>query len=765
MLSATDYKSVGQQFRQRVLGPVLGVFSAVVLLCLMAVHVAAASSDGLSVERQTREVRQALSDGLDELARIQEVAALWDVPVEELRKPTPDWQWFDENVGLWLNRLFQHDQVVILNARDEAVYAVSEGQRQPPSIYASADPEMRALVDRVRGRSSGPSSVHERLPGRPLPANSTVRTGPQAVHATGLITLQGRPAAVSVMRIAPLTKAVRPDPAGREPLLVSVRFLDGVFLKELEHNNLIAAPRFSRTDAVAKAERALTITSNEGKRLGFFIWQPQLPGSAMLRTLLPLVIASLILLGGVMTLLGYRVLRLMRQDDANLRELETAHVELRASEAQAHHLAFHDVLTGLANRALFNERADQAMARVRHGEAASVLLLDLDRFKHVNDTWGHLAGDALIQELGGRVLGIIGPDDTLARLGGDEFAILTMEATEPEAIDALANRILASVREPFAVLGNKAYVGVSIGVATAPGAGCDRTELMRKADIALYRAKEEGRDCYRVFSPEMDETVRMRAELEEELRLALRDGEGLQVHYQPQLDGTGKTITGLEALARWEHPTRGNISPQMFVSVAEDTGLIAQLGEWVLREACSVARKFPKLSIAVNLSPAQFRMSGFAERITTLVVGSGVMPHQIELEVTEGILVEDDELVKASLRKLREAGFRIALDDFGTGYSSLSYLRRFEVDKIKIDRSFVQHLGQVMDSTAIVTAVVTLGHAMGLTVTAEGVETREQLDFLNVAGCNELQGFLFSQAVPAEGLPELLARQGDRAAA
>jgi diguanylate cyclase (GGDEF)-like protein len=758
-------RNVARRFRQRVLAPVLGVFGAVAILCLVAVQFAASRSDRISTARQTREVQHALSDGLDELARTQEVAAVWDFLVQELRKPQPNWQWMDENVGLWLHRLFQHDQVFILNAGNEPIYATSGGQRVPPSMYAAANPALRALVDRTRGDTSAKNNPHERLPGQPLNARNTVRTGPHAVHSTDLITLGGKPAAVSVMRIVPLTKAVRPDAPGQEPLLVSVRFLDGSFLKDLEENNLIKAARFALTSAVSETERALPVTSSAGAHLGFFIWQPELPGSVMLKSLLPLVIASLALLGIAMALLSYRIFLLMRRDDLNLHNLESAHLELQASEGQAHHIAFHDVLTGLPNRALFVDCADQAMVRARNGDAATIMLLDLDRFKHVNDTWGHQAGDALIQEFGTRLARIAGPRDTVARLGGDEFAILTNDATRPEQIEALATRILAAVREPFEVIGNQAYVGVSIGAATAPAAGTDRTELMRKADIALYRAKQEGRDCYRAFDPSMDETVRMRATLEEDLRLALKTGQGLEVHYQPQLGSTGQRITGLEALARWRHPTQGFISPQMFVPIAEETGLIVQLTEWVLRDACKIALEWPHLSIAVNLSPVQFRTGGFAHAIASLVRSTGASPHQIELEVTEGVLVEDNEVVKTSLRELRKAGFRIALDDFGTGYSSLSYLRRFEVDKIKIDRSFVQPLGQAADSTAIVTAVVTLGHAMGLTVTAEGVETPEQLAILNAVGCNELQGFLFSRAVPREQLAELLSPPEDRAVA
>jgi EAL domain-containing protein (putative c-di-GMP-specific phosphodiesterase class I) len=295
-------------------------------------------------------------------------------------------------------------------------------------------------------------------------------------------------------------------------------------------------------------------------------------------------------------------------------------------------------------------------------------------------------------------------------------------------------------------------VGASIGVALAPEYGTDRTELMRKADIALYRAKDEGRDCYRFFTESMDETVQLRAGLEADLREALATGEGLSVHYQPLIDSTRRKVTGLEALLRWEHPVRGWVAPQLFVPVAEETGLISTLGDWVLAESCKVAAEWPNLTIAINLSPIQFCDDGLAERIRRIVREAGVSPHQIELEVTEGVVLDQNEGVRGTLQRLRKEGFRIALDDFGTGYSSLSYLREFEVDKIKIDKSFIHSLGLTMDAGAIVTAVVTLGHAMGLQVTAEGVETSDQEDFLRLAGCNQLQGFLFSRAVPAEKL-------------
>ncbi len=334
-----------------------------------------------------------------------------------------------------------------------------------------------------------------------------------------------------------------------------------------------------------------------------------------------------------------------------------------------------------------------------------------------------------------------------------------MEDDFARGIEPTLDRILEQMRLPFEITGNQAHVGVSIGVAVAPEYGTDRTELMRKADIALYRAKDEGRDCYRFFSESMDESVQLRAVLESELRSALASGEGLGVHYQPVIDSGERKVIGFEALLRWHHPGRGWISPEIFVPVAEETGLITPLGDWVLHETCAVAREWPELTIAVNMSPTQFCDEGLADRLCAIVREAGVSPCQFELEVTEGVVLDQNETVRGALRRLRAEGFRVALDDFGTGYSSLRYLRDFEVDKIKIDKSFIQSLGHTMDAGAIVTAVVTLGRAMGLQVTAEGVETADQESFLRSAGCSQLQGFLFSRAVPMSELRRSMARQ------
>jgi diguanylate cyclase (GGDEF)-like protein len=402
---------------------------------------------------------------------------------------------------------------------------------------------------------------------------------------------------------------------------------------------------------------------------------------------------------------------------------------------------------------MFNGQLDHIIAT---GQTGALLLLDLDRFKHVNDTLGHAAGDMLIREFGERITCLVRERDTVARLGGDEFAILCVDTGSTEDVEALCQRIVEAIRLPFNLGGTNVFVGVSVGVCVIPPAGGDRIDLMRKADIALYRAKADGRDCYRMFTPAMDETVRMRGTVEDELRIALAKGDELVVYYQPQVRCGDQAIVGLEALVRWQHPRRGLIPPHHFITIAEETGLINEMGDWLLREVCRVSHSWPHLFVAVNLSPVQFRTPDFAGRMIAIAQECKADARRIELEVTESVLLDDDAQVRSALERLRAAGFRVALDDFGTGYSSLGYLRQFQVDKIKIDRSFIEPLWTSADAAAIVTAVLTLGHALGLTVAAEGVETLDQQRFLVAAGCDVMQGYLYSPAVPEVAIARMI---------
>jgi diguanylate cyclase (GGDEF)-like protein len=424
---------------------------------------------------------------------------------------------------------------------------------------------------------------------------------------------------------------------------------------------------------------------------------------------------------------------------------------MRLIKATAEHDATHDALTTLANRALFQKIL---RSRLEAGNAAAVLFVDVDRFKQVNDTLGHLAGDQLLRAFSARLLAAAGPDATVARFGGDEFAVLLPRgaAGGPEEV---ARTLVISAREPFNLLGKQTHVSASVGVALTSRAAVSAEELMRKADIALYAAKAAGRDRYQAFTGELDAAVRARAELERELRAALESGIGLSLQYQPKISRTG-AYTGVEALVRWNRPVHGPVAPEHFIPVAEDSGLIIELGVWILAEALAFAERWPHLKVAVNVSPVQLRHAGFIDDTLAIFAAAAVQPGQIELEVTETALLESLSVATDKLALLRDMGVRIALDDFGTGYSSLRHLHRFTVDRLKIDQSFVRSLGQGNESAAIIHAVIQLGHAMGLQVTAEGVETAAQHDFLIAAGVNELQGFFVAEPMDEADLAKIL---------
>ena len=427
--------------------------------------------------------------------------------------------------------------------------------------------------------------------------------------------------------------------------------------------------------------------------------------------------------------------------------------ERHEAEAKIMHMARHDALTNLPNRLLFREKMEQTLKR---GENLAVLFIDLDRFKSVNDTLGHPVGDALLCAVTKRLQMAVRGADTVARLGGDEFAIIQAGARPTDATE-LAGRIIESISRSFDVLGHQVVIGASLGIAMAPTDGAEPDQLLRNADMALYRAKAEGRGTYHFFQPEMDAQMQARRSLELDLRKALAAGE-FELYYQPLIDLASDKVSGFEALVRWNHPERGLVGPDDFIPVAEEIGLIVPIGEWVLKQACRDAATWPgKLTVAVNLSAVQFRHPSLALTVVSALGASGLAAARLELEITETVLLQDNRAVLDVLHQIRELGVRISMDDFGTGYSSLSYLRSFPFDKIKIDRSFIRELGKENDCVAIIRAVTRLGRSLGMITTAEGVETEEQLRFLRDHACDEMQGYYFSKPVPAHEFERLVA--------
>jgi diguanylate cyclase (GGDEF)-like protein len=439
--------------------------------------------------------------------------------------------------------------------------------------------------------------------------------------------------------------------------------------------------------------------------------------------------------------------------------------ERRRSEERITHLALYDALTDLPNRVLFREHLERELARIDVGQQLAVLYLGIDEFKSVTDSLGHRIGDELLKSVAVSLRGCVKATDFVARLGSDEFAIMQTAVHDREDVIDLVTRIYRAMRDPYECLGHQIMTDASIGIALARQPGVDPDQMLQNADLAMYSAKADGRRTWRFFEPEMDARVKERRVLEMDLRQAILDG-GFEVQYQPIVDLRSNEVSGCEALLRWRHPERGMISPAEFIPVAEQTGLIHQLGEWVLKTACAEAATWPdNVKLAVNVSPVQFRSDTLALKVAAALAASGLSAGRLELEITEAVLIRDDEAALAILHQLRTLGVRIALDDFGTGYSSLSYLQRFPFDKIKIDRCFIEDIAEPGGSSCIVQAVVSIATARQITTTAEGVETERQREILRRLGCTEMQGYLFSPARPAVELKQLFFSQRDTSAA
>ena len=715
----------------------LGTTPVIVALVIAAVLFAVLLSwstqrtDSLSSERETGLVSHVLAHSIASLEREQEASTISDRNIQALDRPVMDLVRIDYNFGPWILNYYGHDESYVIGRDDRPVYAALDGRRASPGDFERIRTVAMPLIAELRTRL--------RLPWRRSPTQSQGAPG-----ITDVTVVNGHPAIVGIKPLVSHTGRLN-GVAGREYLHIAVRRLDGNFLARLRDDYRFDDARFSWSDQVDATESALPFVSpRSGRAVGYLVWKPFRPGSIVLKNIVPTAILMMLL----MALVTWSMLMRVRRGTA----------ELQASEAQAKHLAFHDVLTGLPNRALFEDRLDRAIATSRrHPDAgAALLFLDVDRFKQVNDTLGHPAGDELIREIAHRLSCVVRDVDTVARLGGDEFAIIQADARTPTDIDALCQRILEEIGKPFDLIGSQVYVGISIGVARAGVDGDDRNELSRKADIALYHAKAQGRGRYAAFVQALDNTIQARQAIEQDLRAALDAGDQLIIHYQPQYDALSGKIVGVEALVRWQHPVNGMMCASTFVQIAEETGLIGRLGEWVLGEACAAAAHWPIDALSVNVSAVQLRDPLFAKRLLRILKSRGFEPGRLEIEITETAFIESAEQSAHNLDVLRAAGVRIALDDFGTGYSSFNHLRSLTVDRLKIDRSFIVGLDASLEAEAIVKAIVDLARSSGLKVTAEGVETVEQRHFLSTIGCDELQGFLMSRPITEEMMAEML---------
>lgn len=732
-------RSHRRRFIANVVFPVVAIAVLSTATLVLVLFAAVRNADTLSAARQADSIRQAVKAQIAEIPHEQQSVVIWEDAVQKTRRG--DMVWVHENLGAWMYNYFRHDRVYIFAADGQVVYAMEGGAEMPISSPGGDFARIRTFAAALH--SPHAAAEHARLHAASEHASGDEDTmHKDALHRTALMSVAGRPAVVSAMSIGPHENRERVGGAGAF-IHVSVQFLDGAFLTKIARRLFLESARFLPIDQVVpEGKGSVAVESGAGEAIGAFVWSPPTPGATIFETVLPI---------GVLILISTALMTGML-----LRRLYRSIVELETSQEQARYLAFHDCATGLPNRRLLVERLDSAIAHAaRSGQPGAFLLLDLDHLKEINKAYGLAGGDAIIQETANRLSEVVGEWGMLARLAGDEFAVILTSAGIGNSPRPIADRIMEAFSSPFLLDGQSVNVRASVGVVEIVS-NAVRHEILRRGDAALKEAKRSGRGCYRVFNRGLDAQHPPRTRIEQELRAALETGNGLEVHYQPKISAASGRVSGVEALVRWRHEELGQIGPATFVPIAEECGLVAQLDEWVMSEAARAARQWPDVTLAVNVSAAAFRAPGLAGRVLKVLSAAGLAAGRLEIEITETSIVDVSASTLREIRALRTAGIRIALDDFGTGYSSLEHLTRLKVDRIKIDRSFVHGLGKTESAAAIVGAIVKLGHTLGLTITAEGVETKSQRDFLHSIGCDEMQGYLFARPVPAKRIPALL---------
>ncbi|MFK0690688.1 EAL domain-containing protein [Mesorhizobium sp. IMUNJ 23033] len=699
---------------------------------------ATAQADHVSLERQKIFFANGLKDQIAAVVREQESVTIWDDSV--INTKAGNQSWIEENLSVWMYSYYGHDRVYLLDAANRPVHVMREGKVLAPSVYSEDEPAIQPTIEKLRAMIAQP------------PKDDT-SDGPVKLAVEDLVSLGGKPAILSVMPLVPSTDRLTQEP-GSEYLHVSVEFINDAVIGRIAEKYLLASAHLLPLSQPA-ASATIPLVDSRGVILGYIGWDQERPGLTLVRKTAPALIVGLLLAASVLAFL--------------LRRLRRASSALQTSQDEAQYLAFHDTLTGLPNRALFEDRLRRALLTTGHDMGRVALLyIDLDRFKHINDTLGHPAGDELVRQTAARLQHTVREVDTVARLGGDEFALILIDIRDIRAAEDIAERLQQKLQEPFKLMDDQVFVSASIGISLSSGADADADDLLRKADIALYEAKKNGRGRHQVFAGDMDDLLLRKRKVESELRKALNGGTGIKLAYQPVFATNGKAILGAEALIRWGHEVHGALPAAQFIAIAEERGMIGQLGAWVLLEACRFAVRTELPWLAVNVSPLQLRDAGFPEQVASILAETGLAPTRLQLEITESVLLENSDTSRATLAALRQSGVGIVLDDFGTGYSSLGYLRRHAIDKLKIDRSFVRLLDGDGNSAAIVKALIDLAIALDVEVTAEGVETEAQKTLLVAMGCRQLQGFLLSpplepaQLLALSGLPS---EEDDRPAA
>ena len=708
-------------------------FAGLAVICVLVLigAVLANRYDRDSREREQRMVGNGFMLRIDENAKAVVPQIDWDDAVSHVENDF-DAGWLDRNFASFLFTIDGIDRVFVLDPADRTpIYSAVRGQRGGATAFAPLAETVKALMPGLRAAEARhpPFGLHHnshKLIARPIQASS-------------IVLIDGLPSIVTASLIQPDFGTVVPAQA-HAPVVVTAMPVDAATLANFGQRYQLDGLHISATKPLARGMTQIELRDARGNPAAWLVWNDAARGRSLMVDLLKPFTALCVLL----TLISQMLFR----------RSEAVATDLIASEARARHLAYHDTLTQLPNRTMMFERVRVALAAARrNGSTVAVHCLDLDRFKEVNDALGHLAGDDLIRWVAVRLSELCRETDTVARLGGDEFIIVQLDTT-PAGAALLAQRVLDALKHPVTLDQGVVNISASIGITMIANSAIDPVEVVRQADLALYASKENGRNRMTFFEPEMDAAVRMRRGLEADLRQALQ-GDGLEMVYQPQIEVRGN-VNGLEALIRWKHPELGMIAPAMFIPLAEETGLILELGEFVFRRVFEETRSWKK-RVAINVSALQLRSPTFMAMLTRLVAEFKIDATDYEIEITETALLGDDGVTHTNINLLKQAGFTLALDDFGTGYSSLSTLHRFAIDKIKIDRSFVRNLAASDETDALIDAIVQLGRALKLDIVAEGVETEQQRDRLAACGCNVFQGFLLSHPIKALAATQMAA--------
>jgi diguanylate cyclase (GGDEF)-like protein len=708
--------------RGRLLRPLHLVSLLTLVLLVLTGAILTTRYDAINRMHDERAIDNGFRQRLDEFAVSVVPQTSWDDAVSHVAN-RPDPAWMDRNIAAYLHSIGGIDHVFVIGSDDRSVlYAARGGVRSGLGAYVPFARQVRAMLPAIRQ-----AEARRVLPVQP--SSTAMVTTP--IQQAGVAVIDDQPYMLVVSLVQPDFGTVRP--AGpRAPVVVAARPVDAGVLSQFGSRYQLDGLGLSGVQPADDDLARISLQDATGRDALWLTWPDRAPGRALMRTLLPPLGTMIMLLSLVSWLF--------------LRRSESIASELIASEARARHLAFHDTLTQLPNRAMMFDRLRIALASARRTKSAlAVHCLDLDRFKEVNDTLGHQAGDELIRKVADMLTALCRETDTVARLGGDEFVIIQPD-TNASGAAILAERVLKVLKDPIELAFGIVEIGVSIGTTLVANPETDANEALRQADLALYESKEGGRNRMTFFELEMDAAVRMRRALETDLRKALNES-SLEMVYQPQIDHKGQ-VSGMEALLRWPHPERGMIAPAVFIPLAEESGLILDLGEFVFRRVFEETKGWKK-RVAVNVSALQLRSPTFMSMLTQLVAEFRVDATNYEIEITETALLGDDGVTRNNIIMLKQEGFTIALDDFGTGYSSLSTLQKFEVDKIKIDRSFIRNLEADNEADALIDAIIQLGRALKLNIVAEGVETEGQRDRLMASGCNMYQGYLASRPVSA----------------